>query len=177
VDNPFSNLSDKDLMLKYQDGEHMAFEVLYLRHQGKIYSYLAKRLHDKTYCEDIFQRVLMKIHKSRKIYNPKFEVLPWIYTITKSELLDFLKKKKINYTQFEETIHNTDKEIPNIDFDIDEESDLSSKEREVIKLRYYGENDFKEISNHLQTSESNVRKIVSRAIKKLNRKYKGVDHE
>jgi RNA polymerase sigma-70 factor (ECF subfamily) len=179
VENPFSNLSDKELMLKYQDGDHMAFEVLYSRHQGKIYSYLNKRLHEKEHCDDIFQRVLMKLHKSKHIYSANYEVLPWIYTITKSELLDFFKKKKINFIQFEETLHTDEvNEIDN-EFDLSKESGLSSKEMEAIKLRYYGENDFKEISELLKTSEINVRKIISRGLKKLKQKYmkEGADDE
>ena len=100
--NPYINLEDKELMLKYQDGDHMAFDVLYSRHKNKVYSYLAKRLHSHNEIHDLFQRVFVKLHKSRHLYQEKYEVLPWIYTITKSEFLDFVKKNKIETIEFKE---------------------------------------------------------------------------
>ena len=56
-------------MLKYQAGDNMAFDVLYSRHKDKVYSYLSKRLRDQDQCEDLFQKVFTKFHRSKKLYN------------------------------------------------------------------------------------------------------------
>lgn len=174
--NPFLNLEDKDLMLKYQTGDHMAFEVLYDRHKDKVYSYIAKRLHQKDHIEDLYQKIFMKFHKSRKLYDEKYEVLPWLYTITKSEFLDFIKKKNVNTVEFKEEYHE-EISISNhekLSIDLSKEKNLTEKEKQAISLRYLEDNDFDEIATALKTSHSNARKIISRGLKKLKDKYNGV---
>ena len=171
--NPYINLEDKELMLKYQDGDHMAFDVLYSRHKNKVYSYLAKRLHSHNEIHDLFQRVFVKLHKSRHLYQEKYEVLPWIYTITKSEFLDFVKKNKIETIEFKEENFLSSENEPNNEFDLESEKQLSENEKSALKERYYSDKDFSEIAQILKTSESNTRKIISRGLKKLRVKFKG----
>ena len=171
--NPYINLEDKELMLKYQDGDYMAFNVLYSRHKDKVYSYLSKRLHSQDEVDDLFQKVFTKLHKSRRLYSDKYEVLPWFYTITKSEFLDFIKKKKVDSVEFKEQYHGVNEETSENDFDLDSEQQLSTKEKEAIKERYHNDKDFKEIAELLQTSEANTRKLISRGLAKLRSKYQG----
>lgn len=174
--NPFINMDDKELMLKYQTDENLAFEVLYQRHSDKIYSYLAKRVHDKNEVDDLYQKVFVKFHKSRSLYDKKYDVLAWFYTITKSEFLDFLKKRKIESVSFDEKTHGrsvTKTGQDQFDIDISTEDSLNIKEKEALKLRYINDKDFDEISKLLKTSNSNARKLISRGLIKLKKKYKG----
>lgn len=171
------DLSDRELMLKYQNGNHHAFNILYARHSDKTYGYLSKRLHSKNDLDDLHQKVFIKFHKSRHLYKDKFDLLPWLYTITRTVYLDFLKKNKPKTTEYEEQLHSPIKNEVDALIDIDNEKTLTDKEKLVLKDRFYSDEDFKEIAKVLETSESNVRKIVSRAINKLRLKYKGVENE
>lgn len=164
-------MEDKELMVLYQNDNHLAFEELYSRHKGKIYSYLSKRIYNSNEVDDIYQRVLLKLHKSRKLYNPNFDVLPWFYTITKSELLDFFKRKNVNTELFDEKNHYLLVDSKDNSFDLENEKLLSENEKEAIRLRYLNESEFLEISKVLNTSESNARKLISRGLKKLKTKY------
>lgn len=176
--NPYSHLDDKKLMSLYQDGESKAFEVLYQRHESRVYTYLHRRLKNKEAIDDIFQNIFSKFHKARLRYDSKYEVLQWIYTISRNELLDYLKKKSIVTTPFVEELITIEKEEVELPFEISEEKKLSQKEKEAISLRYFEDRDYEEISKILETSDSNVRKIISRAIKKLRSKYTtGESHE
>lgn len=185
VGNLYINLEDKELMLKYQDGDHMAFNLLYSRHKDKVYSYLTKRLHSQNDVDDIFQKIFVKFHKSRWIYQKKFEVLPWIYTITRSEFLDFIKKKKTDSVEFREEDHTSQKDSNDqsfasdldLDFNLDSLNHLSFKEKTALKERYYNDKEFSEIALLLNTSESNTRKIISRSLIKLKTKFKGENNE
>ncbi len=171
--NPFSNLDDQKLMKYYCNGENMAFDIIYLRYHKNVYSYLSKRVFDDDIKDDLFQKIFMKFHKSRLLYNSKFPLLKWIYTICRSELLDFIKLKKITFTELKEDDYFYANEKISSSFSIEEEHELTSKEQEAIKLRYYSEEDYMEISKILNTTEPNARKIVSRGIKKLRQKYLG----
>ena len=173
--NPFSHLDDKKLMELYRKDEALAFEVLYERHQAKVYTYLHKRLPHSDSVNDVFQNVFTKFHKARHKFDPKYEVLQWIYTITKNELLDYLKKKKINTIQIQEELLSTEtQEHEQIDISL-ENAALSTKEKEAIRLRYFSQKDFDEISHLLETNNTNVRKIISRGIAKLRKKYQQGD--
>lgn len=177
MENPFSNLTDEELMMLYQQDEAMAFDVLYGRHKNKIYTYLSKRMGDQAAIHDIFQNILLKIHKSRSNYNSKYPVLSWIYTISRSELLDYLKKQKVTSIPFNEQYMGEQLSIPNPALELFHEKLLTKNEKEAISLRFYSDNDFIEISKELNTSESNVRKIISRGLKKLRLKYIGDNSE
>lgn len=158
-------------MLKYQEGEIEAFNVIYQRHQAKVYSYLKQRVFDRQIVEDIFQKVFFKFHRSRHLYNSKYDVPAWIYTITKSVFLDYLKLKRLDTTEFRE--ENFASELINdLEFDLDSETTLSKNERQALKERYFGDKEFLEIAEILETTESNARKIISRGLKKLKEKYK-----
>ena len=172
--NPFSHLEDTKLMELYKNGENMAFEVIYLRHKDRVYSYLDKRLSDKNVIEDVFQSIFVKFHNSRHLYSSEHPLLKWIYTICRSELLDSVKKsRKIKLVSInEDQLICETKEIDD-KIDLDSVKSLSDKEKLAIKLRYYSEEDFTDISKALKTSEANSRKLVSRGIKKLKAKLIG----
>lgn len=171
--NPFSHLEDEKLMELYKNGENMAFEVIYLRHKDRVYSYLDKRLSDKNIIEDIFQSIFVKFHNSRHLYSSKHPLLKWIYTICRSELLDSIKKNKAKFVQLSEDQLSVEPTELNDKIDLDSIKTLSKKEKQALKLRYYSEEDFIEISKALKTSEANSRKLVSRGIKKLKAKLLG----
>ena len=138
MENPFSHLEDTKLMELYKNGENMAFEVIYLRHKDRVYSYLDKRLSDKNVIEDIFQNIFVKFHNSRHLYSSEHPLLKWIYTICRSELLDSVKKsRKIKLVSInEDQLICETKEIDD-KIDLDSVKSLSEKEKLAIKLRYY----------------------------------------
>lgn len=176
MENPFSHLEDGKLMELYKQGESMAFEVLYARHKDRVYTYLHKRLLDQEHIDDVFQNIFIKFHKSRDKFDNKYNLLQWLYTISRSELLDFTKKKKLQLIEFnEENLETVVEE--KFEFDINEFNSLSSNEKEAIILKYYSDKDYLEISNILNTSESNARKLVSRGLKKIKNILLGGQNE
>lgn len=174
--NPFSHLEDEKLMELYKNGENMAFEIIYERYNKNVYTYLTKRCSDKNQIDDLFQCIFVKFHRSKHLYDSKYPVLAWIYTIARSEFLDFLKKKKINLVSLpdHETREVVEESSQPFEIDIDAETTLSEKEKMAIKLRYFSDEDFTEISKILYTTDANSRKIISRGIQKLKTKYLGV---
>lgn len=174
--NPFSHLDDKKLMNLYKDGESMAFDILYMRHKDKVYGYLKKRL----FCEevdDLFQLTFIKLHRSRELYDDKYEFLPWLYTISRSVLLDHFKKVKNrpNFTQIPDGLESIETDLDN-DLDL-EQFDLAKKEKEALELKFSDDLDYEEMAKKLNTSQANSRKIISRALAKMRNSFKGTSHE
>ena len=164
--NPFSHLSDEELMRLYQKGESMAFDVIYSRNKGRIYSYLNKRVSDDDSINEIFQNIMMKFHKSRMNYDLNFPLGKWIYIICKSELLDFCKKKKFNFEELKDEHLLVSDSQDDTEINLNDVKKLNENEKKAISLRYYSDKDFSEISELLEISESNIRKIISRGLKK-----------
>jgi RNA polymerase sigma-70 factor (ECF subfamily) len=173
LEQTYSNIADEKLMELYQNGEYMAFETLFHRHQSKVYAYLHKRVHDKNVIDDLFQNIFIKFHKSKDRYSSKYPVLAWLYTISRSELLDYYKKTKQDFVELSENHMLSESSESETTISIGEEKSLTKDEKEAIQLRYLSDHDFEEISNRLNTSPSNVRKIVSRGLQKLRLKYAG----
>ncbi|MCM2353288.1 MAG: sigma-70 family RNA polymerase sigma factor [Pseudobdellovibrio sp.] len=124
--------------------------------------------------EDIVQIVYTKVYNKREKYNPDYSPLAWLFVITKSEAKDYLKKSAIyadymkDYGLFADLSQNqaydpsSKQEGQELDL-----SALSSKEKSALEQRYFAEKDFREIAETLGVTETNVRKIISRAIHKL----------
>ena len=169
------NLTDAELMTQYIAGDYGAFDIIYKRYRKRLYSYLCKRLPNKSQANDVFQNVFIKFHKCRARYDCKYPLLSWLYTISRCELLDFIKKQdsllRTDATVAE--IHPTMSIDSCYDINLDSERKLSISERKVIKLRYLSDLTFKQIAERLHLSPVAARKINSRGLLKLRLKYTG----
>lgn len=163
-----NELSDEELMKLYQQDDVLAFEELYRRYKKRIYTYVNSKVFDKNLVDEVFQSIFLKLHKSRHLYRDEFLFAQWIYTVSKNIIIDSLRKNK--------NIQSDDKAFTNMGESVDSQMDqidlniLTDKEKTAIHLRYDGEKEFEEIAKILQTNQTNVRKIISRAISKLKKK-------
>ena len=89
-----NNFSNEDLMVLYQNGDDMAFEILYRRNAPRVLGYLKSKLRNHTSAEDVLQLAFLKLHSSRALYDSKLQFLPWLFTISRSVLFDHLRKDK-----------------------------------------------------------------------------------
>ena len=165
-----NKLSDEELMVLYQAGDYKSFELLFERHNKKIYGFLLRKTFSTQTAADLVQDVFLKIHKSKHLYKADYRLLPWLFTITNSVFLDHTRlKRKMRFespSEFSEgfsQLHD-DKNSLNIGSLIDA---LPESNKVAIQLRYYDDKSFDEIANILGTSSVNVRKIVSRGLKRL----------
>tara|TARA_B110001454_G_scaffold122549_1_gene114403 strand:+ start:1703 stop:2239 length:537 start_codon:yes stop_codon:yes gene_type:complete len=161
--------SDEELMQSYQDGGVAAFDVLFERHSGRVFGFLSKRLTKKKEAEDLLQEAFFKLHRSKHLYNSTLPFSPWLFSITRSVLLDFAKKKNLEDPV---DISDFDKiaiaENPEIRHDLEGlVSALPQTQSEALSLRIYEDKTFEEIASRLSTSPENARQLVSRGIKKL----------
>lgn len=163
-------------MEEYKKGNSMAFETLYDRHHERIYGYLSKRLYDEQSRKEVFQKIFLKLHRFRENYDQNHLFVKWLYTISRSELLDFLKQKKLDTVPLDqENISLNEKSVEEID--LNEIKSLSDKERKALQLKFYSDTDYREISEALKTSQSNARKLISRGLQKLRYKLLGDQNE
>ena len=164
-------LSDEELMKDYQKGNEMAFATLYSRHSPRVYGYLLKRLRDKAFADDVFQAVFLKIHQSRKSYDPSLLFGPWLFSVCKSVMIDSLRKRNRTLGMLDDShsghIETFAAEAPIPSAAIPSLDDLPEVQRRAVELRYGNDLSFEEIAKQLETTPSNVRQLTSRAVRKL----------
>jgi RNA polymerase sigma-70 factor (ECF subfamily) len=85
---------DSALMLRYRDGDVVAFEVLYQRHNDALYRYLLRLCHHRDTAEDIFQDVWGKIIKSRQNYRPTAKFSTFLYRVAHNCFIDHIRRNK-----------------------------------------------------------------------------------
>ncbi len=158
------NHTDDDLVLGVQNGSEEAFALLYKKYEGKLMGYLIFKLKHPEVADEIFQiswsKVLTNIHK----YKNKNSFSAWLFTIATNSVKDWFKKCS-NQTKLLEAFRNelipdassADKQSSlNIEF-------LKPEARKIIELQYIEGLSSKEISTKMSLTESNIRKIASRA--------------
>lgn len=123
---------------------------LYCKYNKLIYNIAFSILKNCENSEDIVQIVFMKIFQMDKNKLPTTNESTWLYSLTKNETLNYLRKKKqeVNLDKIY-YITEEDKELNTI---IDDDnynriiSKLNKQEREIISLKILSNMSFKEIS-------------------------------
>lgn len=162
--------SDEDLMALYQGGSEEAFRKLYTRHSGKVFGFLKSRTKSDQEASDLFQEVFVKIHRSKHLYNKSLPVLPWIFSVTHSVLIDghrkVARKKEVYGVDFDRlaTAEREESELDNV---LPLTHQLPHQQQIALQMRYVEEKTFEEIAERLKTSPVNVRQIISRSIRHL----------
>lgn len=169
MQGPLVEQTDEQLMKLYQNGDEDAFKALYGRHSSKIYGFIKKRIGNKEKVAEIFQDVFVKIHKSKSLYKESFLVLPWLFTVTKSVMLDELRKEKnlevLDAGAIERAVGQNIAE-PSTDT-VAMLNQLPDIQKQAVEMRYVNDQTFEQIAETLNIKPTNVRKIVSRGIKRL----------
>lgn len=166
----------KKLILEAKRGNTEAFGALYTALYVPLYRYVISKCHDPELAVDISQQVFLKFYEALSFYEPEKTPLAYLFTIAKRLLINHSEKK--TFESFDDTLVDTysdDSEaildevhIKNLSETIDTYiPSLSHDEQDVIRMYFYAELSYKEISDVLEKEEAYIRKIKERALKKL----------
>ena len=105
---------DSALMLRYKDGDTVAFETLYRRHNDALYRYLLRLCRHRATAEDVFQDVWGKIIKARASYRPTAKFTTFMYRVAHNCFIDHVRRNKrhANNTDLEPELHADTSELP-----------------------------------------------------------------
>ena len=163
-----SNLSDKELVSRYVEGDNYSFEILLSRHKNRVFAFIMSKIKNKEISDDIFQDTYVKVVNSlqKGKYNEEGKFLPWVMRIAHNLVIDhFRRQKKMQMIR-----SNNDFDI----FDVIKDSKINADEKlikdqilndlnllidklpndqkKVLKMRYYEELSFKKIAEHFDIS-------------------------
>ena len=157
-----SVLSDQELVKKYLTGDNKSFELLLMRHKSRVFAFIMSKIKNRDITEDIFQDTFIKVINSlqKGKYNEEGKFLPWMMRIAHNLIIDYFRKeakmKNVRPTD-EFNIFDT---ISNDNIGQEEElirkrvysdlniliQDLPQDQMDVLKMRYFEDMSFKQIS-------------------------------
>ena len=155
------------------------FEAAYKSHSRAIYKYLFWQTRDEQLSEDLTSSTFEKAWVSRKHFHGG-SVQAWLYRIARNTLIDHWRKKKEVFIEDPESlpadIQPSTGELLDKQQRIQELQqaleNLPKEMHSVVTLRFIKGMSSKEVSAKLGLSESNVRVIQYRALKKLKERLK-----
>ena len=147
------SINKQELHLIFQEikqGNSNKQNDLYCKYNKLIYNIAFSILKNHENSEDVVQIVFMKIFQMDKNKLPITNESSWLYSLTKNETLNYLRKRKED-VNLDEVYYMTDedKELNKI---IDNDNynriiaKLNKQEREIISLKILSNMSFKEIS-------------------------------
>lgn len=79
---------DQTLMLRYQQGDERAFDVLYRRHARRVHGLLLRMTGDRARADDLLQVTWLHVHRARGSFRSGERFTPWLYTIANNARRD-----------------------------------------------------------------------------------------
>ena len=164
------DMTDEELALSYADGNNRAFDLLLLRNQSKLFSYILFVVHDRDTAEDIFQetfvKVITRLQEGRYMVSGKFGA--WIMRIAHNAVMDWYRDQAALRT-VDTSADNDLSKLPGADLyegnienhyvnsqvmtDVRRLLDaLPPMQREVVYMRFYQQLSFKEIADSTDVS-------------------------
>lgn len=94
MDGPLADVADEDLMQRYRDGDAGAFDLLYARHQGGLYRYIARLVSERGVAEEVFQDVWMNLVRARATYTVQAKFSTYLYRMAHNRVIDYFRRGK-----------------------------------------------------------------------------------
>lgn len=185
-----NEMTDEELALSYVNGNNQAFDLLLLRNQSKLFSYILFVVHDQDLANDIFQetfvKVITKLQERKYVDSGKFSA--WIMRIAHNVIMDWYRDNRAqNIVEATE-----DNDLSNIntnsclDYNIEDRfvneqvlndvkkmmNLLPPTQREIVFMRFYQDMPFKEIAETTGVSINTALGRMHYAILNLRRMAK-----
>ncbi len=190
-DNPLAMLhdeSDEALMLRYQQGEVRAFEILLTRHRKPVFNFILRFVQNRELAEDLLQESFLRVIRSAEKYQRQAKFTTWLYTIARNLCVDQSRRAKHRKTKSLDQSLSKDSEggtlldvtagneLPSdrklVSKEIHQKlqaalGELSEDQREVFLMREFLDMPFKQISDVVGVSENTVKSRMRYALQKL----------
>ena len=168
------NLNEQEfhkIIQKIKHNEKGAIEELYEGYKRLIINISFSIIKNKDISEEITQSIFLKIMQMPVEKLPENNELSWLYTITKNESIDYLRKQK-NEISIEEIYdipdnNNSINEIINVDAYNRLIDGLNKKEKEIVSLKILARLTFDEIGKLLNEPTGTVKWRYYKAIYSL----------
>ena len=174
---------DKALVISFIKGDNNAFSSIYTVHVDGLFDYGTSLGFERETVKDAIQDIFIKLYLNKKHLKNIESLRFYLFRMLKNRLLDIF-----NSLNKEEPIETS--ELPFLledsilDFIIEEEGRLAleqkvndllniltDRQKEAVYLRFLQEMEYDDVANLLDMTAPAVRKLISRAIKRMREEF------
>lgn len=178
-----TGLGDNEIISRVLQGEQNAYAELVNKYQGYVFTLTLRMIKSREDAEEVAQDVFVKAYRSLADFRGEAKFSTWLYTITNTTCITFLRKKKLD-------VHSLDNERV---FEVADSRDsgfranmieqksrvnmvneaitlLSPDDAEIITLFYKAEQNLEEIGRILHLEPNTVKVRLHRARGRLKEK-------
>lgn len=174
------NSEDFELVNKFVQGDETAFNMLANRYSKKIYWHARRMTGNHFNADEITQEVLIVLYQKLKQFQFKSSLYTYIYKITVTRSINFLRKEKIKSIFFiDDKYSSINSPKPDIIEGIINKEKIEKltgmlqklplKQREVFILRHFDEMTYEEISEVTGKSVGGLKANYFHALNKITR--------
>jgi len=178
--------SDEVLIGRIAKGDRLAMQVLFARHQVRVYRFVIRLVGNQTVAEDLISEVFLDVWRQADRFEGRSAVSTWLLAIARFKALSVMRRKPDQELNDEMAGAIEDKaDDPEISIQKKDKSAalrrclevLSPEHREVIDLVYYHEKSVLEVAQIVGIPEATVKTRMFYARKRLSELLKtaGID--
>jgi len=152
---PVQDSSDETLISLIADGDKRAMQVLYARHNVKVYRFILRLTGNQSLAEDLVSEVFLDVWRQAEGFESKSQVSTWLLAIARYKALSALRRRTDEHLDdqmaaaIEDTADNPETIVGTKDRNTIVQkclTQLSPAHREVIDLVYYHEKSVDEVA-------------------------------
>ena len=106
------NTADLELAARCATGDGEAFEQLYRRHAGRLYSLARRMTASNEDAEDVLQNVFLQAHRTMKGFRGDASIGTWLYRLTINQCLDHLRGRRTRDARMTDSLDADDAREP-----------------------------------------------------------------
>lgn len=173
---------DIELVEKLQKGNIEAFDLLYEKYSGKLYSFGLKYLKSTDEAEELVQSVFLKLWENHKSLKKESSFKSFLFTIAYNDICKLFRKRNYNQKFIEETIYENSQSSSQSEESIDYKSVLTQvrqiidtlpeRQRRIFEKSRFEGKSTKEISEEIGLSPGTVDNYISKSLKFIRSKIR-----
>jgi RNA polymerase sigma-70 factor (ECF subfamily) len=190
----FDKVSDAELLQRYMQGDESAFREIVSRYKNGLYAFLKQFLNQSDLVEDVFQETFLQLYTSRKSFDPKRPLRPWLFTIAANKAKDALRKaqrtsavpigaisdaQEMSFDEMLDTL-SSDNTVPYDEVERGETAErvnevianMPESLREILVLAYFNKFSYKQMAEILSIPIGTVKSRLHTAVARFAKDWK-----
>lgn len=168
---------NKQLIQQLKKGDKVAFDTLFYAFEPTLYAYALKLTYDRDEAKEIVQEVFLKVWEKKQTIDPQYSFVSFLYTIAKNLVYNKAKHRVYQFA-YNEYVSLYDRQAESLTENMVQFNELhelvqsacqklSPVRREVFILSRMEGLSHREIAERLNTSTSNVKNHIHKALRFL----------
>ncbi len=166
---------DKELIKRLHKGDVEAFDLIYEKYAGKLYSFGLKYLHSAEESEELVQMVFVKIWENHKKLNKELSFKSYLFTIAYNDICKLFRQRNYMQKFISDALYENSPSSTETEEKIDYQSTLNrvmqiveklpQRQKEIFKKSKLEGKSAREIAGELKLSPGTIDNYVSASVR------------